>query len=192
MEEVGEHVLVGPKWGYKDDLHLIAPHLAQNLQEQEQGSGWKGIAEFGGSGKEKGFFLEAWPENSSEAEEGELVVHGGHKEIPVWCVPLAKDRVEHGIMSFPFVIVIEGPAECVLQGVAGGWEVHSMEGDSVTEAPVPEVNGFHAEGVAQGTTLLVDTHNFCHVVGEQLKVQGFHKRQECLTDKADKPEIPGC
>lgn len=92
-------------------------------------------------------------------------------------------------MQLPFVIGIEGPSDQVHQGVAGAWEMHSVEGESMPESPFPVVNGLHAEGGGQAIVLLADIHNCSHFVREQMNVLGSNEGQEHLTGKAGGPTI---
>lgn len=75
------------------------------------------------------------------------------------------------------MIGIDGPAEELLVvGRCPAWRV-------------PEVNSFHAEGGGPGTALLVVIHNCCHVVREQLNVQGSNEGQEHLTVQVGGPQF---
>lgn len=57
------------------------------------------------------------------------------------------------------------------------------------EAPVLEENGLCTEGEGPGTALLVDIHNCCHVVRQQLNVPGSNEGQEHPTGKAGSPQF---
>lgn len=87
------------------------------------------------------------------------------------------------------MVVRESPAESVGQGILGAWEVRGLERHVVLDPPVPKVDALGPERKRHGASLIVDVHNCCDVVRDQLNMVGSDERKKHPACETDCPEF---